>query len=110
MKKGKVSEVEIACIRGMLSEGYTMNEIGEQLDRSVASVTKAWNNVKQDQEKLTKDHDPSLFINKTAGGQEGVNIMTEAASVRADEQKSQAAADMPLKHRRFILQIRSNEK
>ena len=41
MKKGQISEVEKACIKGMFEEGVSAQDMAKQLDRSVTSIKKA---------------------------------------------------------------------
>ena len=107
MKKGQLSEVENACIRGMFEEGVSPSDMAKQLDRSVTAIKKAIGPLQKQKEKAERE---SYFINKTAGGQEGITVMTQAASVRGDEAKNAAPPAPPAKHRNFIHKIRSDEE
>ena len=40
MKKGKLTEVELACLNGMAIADVSVNDMAKQLDRSVNSVQK----------------------------------------------------------------------
>ena len=84
MKKGKLTDVEKACIKGMLSEDVSIASMATQLDRSALIVEKEIERIKSD---VMKEQ---LFINKTAAGSKGVNIMTEAASVQVDVSKDKS--------------------
>tara|TARA_R110002020_G_scaffold95727_2_gene229475 strand:- start:5072 stop:5386 length:315 start_codon:yes stop_codon:yes gene_type:complete len=78
MKKGKITETERACIRGMMSTDLSQEEMAKQLDRSVESV-------KKEVEKLTQEAiRDQLILKKTGKGESGVAVMTEAASLKAD--------------------------
>jgi IS30 family transposase len=84
MKKGKLTDVEKACIKGMLSEDVSIASMATQLDRSALIVEKEIERIKSD---VMREQ---LFINKTAAGSKGVSIMTEAASVRVDASKDKS--------------------
>ena len=78
MKKGKITEVEKACIEGMVASEISVENMAEQLDRSVSLIEKESEKLKS---QSVRDQ---LYINKTASGHKGVSVMTEAASVRGD--------------------------
>tara|TARA_R110000824_G_scaffold349293_2_gene536151 strand:+ start:187 stop:492 length:306 start_codon:yes stop_codon:yes gene_type:complete len=82
MKKGKLTEVEKACIEGMIASEITTEDMATQLDRSVASIEKEAEIIK------SKSVREQLYINKTASGSKGISIMTEAASTRGDIAKN----------------------
>lgn len=82
MKKGKITAIESSCLKGMIADGVSIENMCTQLNRSNAVVEKEVNRIK---EASVRDQ---LFINKTASGNKGVSILTEAASVRGDEAKS----------------------
>ena len=84
MKKGKLTDVEKACIKGMLSDNMSVMTMATQLDRSAPIIEKEVERMKSD---TTREQ---LFINKTAAGSKGVSIMTEAASVRVDASKDKS--------------------
>ena len=84
MKKGKLTDVEKACIKGMLSDDMSVMTMATQLDRSAPIIEKEVERMKSD---TTREQ---LFINKTAAGSKGVSIMTEAASVRVDTSKDKS--------------------
>ena len=85
MKKGKLTQIELACIKGMISEDVSLDDMCTQLDRSDILVGKQVERIKADAVR------EQLFINKTASGSKGISVMTEAASVRGD-----IAKDRPL--------------
>ena len=84
MKKGKLTDVEKACIKGMLSDGMSVMTMATQLDRSAPIIEKEVERMKSD---TTREQ---LFINKTAAGSKGVSIMTEAASIQVDASKDKS--------------------
>ena len=82
MKKGKVTDVEVSCLKGMLLDNISEGDMARQLDRSVSFVQKELSIIQKAIEQA------SLFINETASGDKGVSIMTPAASTRIDENKA----------------------
>ena len=40
MKKGKVTDVEISCLKGMLSDNISVADMAQQLDRSSGFIKK----------------------------------------------------------------------
>ena len=84
MKKGKLTDVEKACIKGMLSDNMSVMTMATQLDRSALIIDKEIARIKSE---VMREQ---LFINKTAAGSKGVSIMTEAASVRVDASKDKS--------------------
>ena len=84
MKKGKLTDVEKSCIKGMLSDDMSLMTMATQLDRNVPIVEKEVERIKSDAAR------EQLFINKTASGSQGVSIMTEAASVQVDVSKDKS--------------------
>jgi len=84
MKKGKLTDVEKACIKGMLSDDMSVMTMATQLDRSAPIVEKEVERIKSD---TTREQ---LFINKTVAGSKGVSIMTEAASIQVDASKDKS--------------------
>jgi len=79
MKKGKLSDSELACIKGMLDENCSAEDMSKQLDRPVSVIEK-------ELEKIAKQRErDQLFINKTESGNEGVSIMTQHASMKIDD-------------------------
>ena len=91
MKKGKLTDVEKACIKGMLSDNMSVMTMATQLDRSVPIVEKEVELIKRQEERINSDAArEQLFINQTAAGSKGVSIMTEAASVRVDASKDKS--------------------
>jgi len=84
MKKGKLTDVEKACIKGMVNDEISIMAMATQLDRGAPIIEKEVGRIKSN---ATKEQ---LFINKTAAGSQGVSIMTEAASVRGDSAKDKS--------------------
>ena len=78
MKKTEITSVEIACLKGMLEENIPVATMAKQLNRSATSLNKQISLIKAQQER------ERLFLTKTASGQDGVTIMTEAASLKGD--------------------------
>jgi len=81
MKKGKLTVIESACIKGMIAQDISIQDMCLQLDRSDHVVGKEVETLKSEAVR------EQLYINKTATGSKGVSIMTEAASVRGDVTK-----------------------
>ena len=91
MKKGKLTDVEKACIKGMLSDNMSVMTMATQLDRSVPIVEKEVELIKRQEERIKSDAArEQLFINKTVAGSKGVSIMTEAASIQVDASKDKS--------------------
>ena len=82
MKKGKLTDDEVSCLKGMLLDNISEGDMARQLDRSLSFVKKELLVIQKAIEQS------SLFINKTSSGQEGVTIMTQAASTRIDDNKT----------------------
>ena len=82
MKKGKITEIEKACIEGMVASDVSTEDMAAQLDRSVSVIDKEAEKIKAQSVRS------QLYINKTASGSKGVSIMTEAASTRGDIAKN----------------------
>jgi len=93
MKKGKITEVEIACIRGMIAADISEEEMAKQLGRSVTSVQKE---AKKISDEAVRDQ---LVIKKTARGEGGIAAMTEAGSTRGDDSRSEKAPEAPVPQR-----------
>jgi len=92
MKKGKLTDIEKACIKGMFSEDISIMAMAAQLDRSAPIVEKEVELIKRQKERIESDTArEQLFINKTAAGSKGVSIMTEAGSVRVDASKDKSS-------------------
>ena len=58
MKKTAITDVEIACLRGMITENVPVATMAKQLDRSVTSITKEVAALKAQAER------ESLFLTK----------------------------------------------
>ena len=105
MKKGKITDIEIACLKGMIVADISVADMADQLDRNVAAITKSVTTLMQATAR------EELFINKTASGKAGVSVMTPAASVKVDEAKNAAPLVTKLtNHQTFIHKIRPDEK
>ena len=102
MKKTEITKVEIACLKGMLQENIPVATMAKQLNRSASSLNKQISSIKAQQER------ERLFLTKTSGGQDGVTIMTEAASVKTDT--SRAVNTPPQERSLWIHQIRPDGK
>ena len=81
MKKGKITTIESACIKGMVANNIDTADIATQLNRGLATVEKEIERIKAEAVK------EQLYIKETASGNKGVSIMTEAASVKGDVAK-----------------------
>ena len=81
MKKGKITKIESACIKGMVANNISTEDIATQLNRGVSTIEKEIERIKAEAVK------EQLYVNKTASGNKGVSIMTEAASVQGDAVK-----------------------
>tara|TARA_B100001123_G_C15344360_1_gene1036341 strand:+ start:11238 stop:11537 length:300 start_codon:yes stop_codon:yes gene_type:complete len=95
MKKGKITKIESACIEGMIANTISADDMALQLDRGVATIEKEIARIKAEAVKQ------ELFINKTASGHAGVSIMTEAASVRGDNNTTNRSSN-ETQHRNWI--------
>ena len=99
MKKGKLTQTELACIKGMISEDVPLDSMCTQLDRSDILVGKEVERLKSEAVRA------QLFINKTASGSEGVSVMTQAAAVRGDESKKKQSASTKTERAPWIHKI-----
>ena len=79
MKKGKITEVEISCLKGMAMDNVSAKGMAKQLNRSVETIQKELDHIS---DKVLRDQ---MLITKTASGVPGVAVMTKAGSLRADE-------------------------
>ena len=102
MKKGKITAIESACIKGMIANDVSTTEMATQLDRGLATIEKEVERIKSDSVR------EQLFINKTASGTKGVSIMTEAASVRGDTAKDSAVVPEKTKRSPWIHKIKTD--
>ena len=96
MKKGKITQTEIACIRGMLANGVEVEAMAKQLDRSQEVVQKSLDSIKAE---IRRDQ---LIINKSAKGQQGIAVMTPEASMRIDDNRENRQPESPSKIQRSI--------
>ena len=103
MKKGKVTSVEVSCLKGMLLDNIPEGDMARQLGRTTSFVKKELAVIQKAVERA------SLFINETASREKGVSIMTPAASVKIDEKKSKEST-VPQKSnkRSWIHKIKDN--
>lgn len=85
MKKGKITEVEISCIKGMMADKVSSELMATQLDRSVSSVKKEVGAITQ---QAIKDQ---MFIKATKKGQGGIVVMTQSGSTQVDTNHDSAA-------------------
>tara|TARA_R110002020_G_scaffold370407_4_gene582066 strand:+ start:1355 stop:1654 length:300 start_codon:yes stop_codon:yes gene_type:complete len=97
MKKGPLSKKEKGFIDK--NESMSIEDIAQELNRSVSAVSKY---IKiRDDEQTSPTHD--LFARKE---DRGVTIMTEAASSQADENKQKRAASSPKRYQGVIHTIK----
>tara|TARA_R110002020_G_scaffold37499_3_gene113257 strand:+ start:6622 stop:6936 length:315 start_codon:yes stop_codon:yes gene_type:complete len=87
MKKGKITATEAACIKGMIAEEVSEQDMANQLDRSLSLIEKE---VKRISEEAIREQ---MMIRKTARGEGGIVAMTEAASMKGDATRSQPAPE-----------------
>jgi len=99
MKKGKITEIEKACIEGMVASDISTEDMAAQLDRAVSVVDKEAEKIKAQSVRS------QLYINKTASGSKGVSIMTEAASTRGDIAKETPAESPKSKRSPWVHKI-----
>tara|TARA_R100000008_G_scaffold85426_2_gene75334 strand:- start:740 stop:1039 length:300 start_codon:yes stop_codon:yes gene_type:complete len=99
MKKGPLSNKEKEFIDK--NDSMSTEEIADELDRSVATVSKYI--------KLKDDEDTSpthnLFARKS---DRGVTVMTEAASSQADENKQKRTTSSPKRYQGVIHKIKED--
>lgn len=93
MKKGKITEVEIACLRGMIAGDVAEEDMVKQLGRSASFIEKE---VKKISDEAVRDQ---LVIKKTARGEGGIAAMTEAGSVKSDDTRGQRVPEAPVPQR-----------
>jgi hypothetical protein len=96
MKKGKITQTENACIRGMLANDINVEGMAKQLDRSVEVVQKEADSIEAE---IKRDQ---LIINKSAKGQKGIAVMTPEASMRIDDNRENRQPESPSKIQRSI--------
>jgi bisphosphoglycerate-independent phosphoglycerate mutase (AlkP superfamily) len=107
MKKGKITEVEISCLKGMAMDNVSAEGMAKQLNRSVEAIQKELDRIS---DKVLRDQ---MLITKTAGGVPGVAVMTKAGSLRADENKNEPpSTTIPRKGDRaeWVHKIRPDEE
>jgi IS30 family transposase len=96
MKKGKITETESACIKGMLADNLSVEDMAKQLNRTVSVIEKE---AKRISEKAVRDQ---MMITKTARGDGGIVAMTEAASMKTDETRSKPAPQASPERGRWV--------
>ena len=96
MKKGKITETESACIKGMLADNLSVEDMAKQLNRTVSVIEKE---AKRISEKAVRDQ---MMITKTARGDGGIVAMTEAASMKTDETRSKSAPQASPERGRWV--------
>tara|TARA_R110000824_G_scaffold164108_3_gene340171 strand:+ start:2375 stop:2674 length:300 start_codon:yes stop_codon:yes gene_type:complete len=99
MKRGPLSNKEKQFIDS--STSMSAQEVATRLERSVSVVSK-YIEIQKD-EKTTPTHD--LFARKE---DRGVTVMTEAASMTADENKSKRTPTSPKRYRGVIHKIKED--
>jgi predicted ATP-grasp superfamily ATP-dependent carboligase len=82
MKKGKITATEVACIKGMIAEEISKEDMAKQLDRSLTLIE---TEVKRISEEAIREQ---MMVRKTSRGEGGIVAMTEAASMKTDETRS----------------------
>tara|TARA_B100000929_G_C15312395_1_gene354318 strand:- start:341 stop:658 length:318 start_codon:yes stop_codon:yes gene_type:complete len=105
MKKGPLSQKEKEYITKNFS-GFTgkIDELADKMSRSKSIVQKFIDTL---EEELTKTTNASSLY---AGNKErGVTVMTESASMAADESKADKTSETPARYRQFIHKIKENE-
>lgn len=100
MKKGPLSNEEKDFIRNNAEEFPDVNELAKKMDRSAVIVTKFLASVAKES---SQDISP-LFARKE---DRGVTVMTEAASIAADENKKKKKnVESPPRYRKYIHKIK----
>tara|TARA_R100000008_G_C3449541_1_gene98636 strand:- start:137 stop:445 length:309 start_codon:yes stop_codon:yes gene_type:complete len=99
MKKGKLTDIEIACIKGMIAEEVSSDDMAKQLNRSVSLVEKE---VKKISEQAVRDQ---LTIKKSARGQGGIVAMTEAGSVNSNRDSSTTESPVATERSKWVHSI-----
>ena len=103
MKKGKITDVEVSCLKGMLLDNISEEDMARQLGRTTSFVKKELAVIQKAVERA------SLFINETASGEKGVSIMTPLASTKIDENKSKQSTIPPQSERKtWVHKLRDN--
>ena len=96
MKKGKITATEVACIKGMIAEEVSEQDMANQLDRSLSLIEKE---VKRISEDAVREQ---MMVRKTGKGEGGIVAMTEAASMKADDTRSQPAPEPPTERGKWV--------
>lgn len=113
MAKGKVTEQEIYIMKGMYSDGMSVEDISKEMSRSEATIEK-YLDVKEEAveaeaeqteqvDNYTNRKDTTMFIrNSGAKRNNGVTIMTDAESSRSDITRSKRVGKVVTKLRNNI--------
>ena len=99
MKKGKITTIETACIKGMIANNVATEEMATQLNRGVPTIEKEVERIAAESVR------EQLFINQTASGSKGVSVMTQAGAVRGDESKNKQSASVETERAPWIHKI-----
>ena len=99
MKKGKLTDTEIACLKGMIAAGVSTADMAKQLSRSLAVVEKEAKNIS---DQAVRD---DLIIKKTARGQSGIVAMTEAGSMSSEGDASTTEPPAPTERSKWVHSI-----
>jgi IS30 family transposase len=103
MKKGKLTVAEVACIKGMMADNVSEEDMAKQLGRSLDLIAKE---TKRIGEEALREQ---MMVRKTAKGEGGIVAMTEVASMKADEERSKPAPTAPTKRGKWIHTIYDQE-
>ncbi len=99
MKKGPLSNEEKDFIRSNAENFSSIGDLASNMDRSILIVTKFLSQVAEESAKDIS----SLFARKE---DRGVTVMTEAASIAADENKQKKSVESPPRYRKYIHKIK----
>ena len=99
MKKGPLSNKEKQFIDS--NKSMSVEKVADKLKRSVEVVSRYIST--RDEEETSPTHD--LFARKP---DRGVTVMTEAASMTSDENKSKREATSPKRYQRIIHKIKKD--
>jgi transposase len=112
MPKGKVTEQEIFVMKGMYSDGMSIEDISKELSRSEATIEK-YLDIKEEvveaeaeaekTETYTNRNNTTMFIRSSAAkNNNGVTIMTDSESSRSDMTRSKRTGKVVNKLRNNI--------
>lgn len=117
MNKGRMTSVEMYCIKQKELQGETAEQIAEFLNRTVDSIKRYMTKVKvadateEDNHQKKKKKNSTLFIRETSAKREknAVSIMTTAESERSDDTRLRNQSKITNRYKSVIHSIQEDE-